>query len=211
MWKCCQSQCCQFSIGARRERAAWKVAPHTRGAQLVAIETAVAVNCDPPRGGGRGADGGADRRKPLRHVPYVIRAEESCARCSNLTRTRHRYRGGSTGFCRRKQLRPLRRNRHSSFRRPSRERLVKQAVRADRDGICLAFRQGWQFRKESGEARSWRHLATSVQTQYRRRCHADPDMRHLRSRCSTPGFSAHGIFQARILEWGAVSYSRRSS
>ena len=26
MWKCCQSQCCQFSIGARRERAAWKTA-----------------------------------------------------------------------------------------------------------------------------------------------------------------------------------------
>ena len=26
MWKCCQSQCCQFSIGARRERAAWKAA-----------------------------------------------------------------------------------------------------------------------------------------------------------------------------------------
>ena len=29
--------------------------------------------------------------------------------------------------------------------------------------------------------------------------------------CSPPGSSAHGIFQARILEWGAVSSSRRSS
>ena len=27
--------------------------------------------------------------------------------------------------------------------------------------------------------------------------------------CSPPGFSVHGISQARILEWGAVSYSRR--
>ena len=29
--------------------------------------------------------------------------------------------------------------------------------------------------------------------------------------CSLPGSSAHGIFQARILELGAISYSRRSS
>ena len=29
--------------------------------------------------------------------------------------------------------------------------------------------------------------------------------------CSTPGFTVHGIFQARILEWGAISYSRGSS
>ena len=29
--------------------------------------------------------------------------------------------------------------------------------------------------------------------------------------CSPPGPSVHGIFQARILEWGAISYSRGSS
>ena len=29
--------------------------------------------------------------------------------------------------------------------------------------------------------------------------------------CSPPGFSVHGILQARILEWVAVSFSRRSS
>ena len=29
--------------------------------------------------------------------------------------------------------------------------------------------------------------------------------------CSPPSSSAHGIFQARILEWGAISYFRRSS
>ena len=28
--------------------------------------------------------------------------------------------------------------------------------------------------------------------------------------CSLPGLSTHGIFQARILEWGAISYSRIS-
>ena len=29
--------------------------------------------------------------------------------------------------------------------------------------------------------------------------------------CSLPGFSVHGIFQARILEWVTISFSRRSS
>ena len=29
--------------------------------------------------------------------------------------------------------------------------------------------------------------------------------------CSLPGFFVHGIFQARILEWVAISFSRRSS
>ena len=29
--------------------------------------------------------------------------------------------------------------------------------------------------------------------------------------CSLPGFSVHGIFQARILEWVVISYSRGSS
>ena len=25
--------------------------------------------------------------------------------------------------------------------------------------------------------------------------------------CSLPGFSDHGIFQARVLEWGAIAFS----
>ena len=29
--------------------------------------------------------------------------------------------------------------------------------------------------------------------------------------CSPPGSSVHGIFQARVLEWGAISFSRGSS
>ena len=28
--------------------------------------------------------------------------------------------------------------------------------------------------------------------------------------CSLPGFSVHGIFQARILEWVAISFSKRN-
>ena len=29
--------------------------------------------------------------------------------------------------------------------------------------------------------------------------------------CSLPGFSVHGIFQARVLEWVAISFARGSS
>ena len=29
--------------------------------------------------------------------------------------------------------------------------------------------------------------------------------------CSIPGSSIHGIFQARVLEWGAIALSRGSS
>ena len=29
--------------------------------------------------------------------------------------------------------------------------------------------------------------------------------------CSLPGSSIHGIFQARVLEWGAIAFSKRSS
>jgi len=29
--------------------------------------------------------------------------------------------------------------------------------------------------------------------------------------CSLPGFSVHGIFQARVPEWVAISFSRGSS
>ena len=28
--------------------------------------------------------------------------------------------------------------------------------------------------------------------------------------CSTPGFSAHVIFQARILEWDAIAFSEKN-
>ena len=28
--------------------------------------------------------------------------------------------------------------------------------------------------------------------------------------CSLPGFSVHGIFQARVLEWGAIAFSART-
>src|SRR5574340_605744 len=29
--------------------------------------------------------------------------------------------------------------------------------------------------------------------------------------CSPPGSSAHGIFQARVLEWGAIAFSEKTS
>ena len=27
--------------------------------------------------------------------------------------------------------------------------------------------------------------------------------------CSLPGFSIHGIFQARVMEWGAIAFSKQ--
>ena len=29
--------------------------------------------------------------------------------------------------------------------------------------------------------------------------------------CSLPGSSVHGIFQARVLEWGAIAFSEREA
>ena len=29
--------------------------------------------------------------------------------------------------------------------------------------------------------------------------------------CSLPGSSVHGIFQARVLEWGAIAFSKRNA
>ena len=29
--------------------------------------------------------------------------------------------------------------------------------------------------------------------------------------CSLPGSSVHGIFQARVVEWGAIAFSSKSS
>ena len=29
--------------------------------------------------------------------------------------------------------------------------------------------------------------------------------------CSLPGYSVHGIFQARVLEWGAIAFSAYKS
>ena len=29
--------------------------------------------------------------------------------------------------------------------------------------------------------------------------------------CSLPGFSIYGIFQARVLEWGAIAFSKKKA
>ena len=47
-------------------------------------------------------------------------------------------------------------------------------------------------KKESEVAQSWLTLCDSMH-------------------CSLPGSSVHGIFQEKVLEWGAISFSRRSS
>ena len=49
MWKCCQSQCCQFAIGARRERAAWKAAFPVSGCAGAPLPTRLAEDGSPHR------------------------------------------------------------------------------------------------------------------------------------------------------------------
>ena len=66
-------------------------------------------------------------------------------------------------------------------------------------GGCQISRGSWIFCPPSKER--------SKETEFAQLCPilCDP------MDCSLPGSSVHGIFQARILEWVAVSFSRRSS
>ena len=61
--------------------------------------------------------------------------------------------------------------------------------------VAIPFSSAWNVKTESESER----LLKSCQTL------SDP------MDCNPPGSSVHGILQARILEWVAVSYSRRSS
>ena len=64
--------------------------------------------------------------------------------------------------------------------------------------IAGGFFTSWATR-EALCTRKWSEVAQSCPTLW------DP------MDCSLPGFSVHGIFQARILEWVAISFSRGSS
>ena len=56
----------------------------------------------------------------------------------------------------------------------------------------MAFAQGWHSSSQSNKKKKKK-------------------LRLLFTLCSLPGSSVHGIFQARILEWVVISFSRRSS
>ena len=53
----------------------------------------------------------------------------------------------------------------------------------------------------------WMHLLPESESEVTQSCPTLCDPEH----CSPPGSSIHGILQARILEWVAISFSRGSS
>ena len=61
--------------------------------------------------------------------------------------------------------------------------------------------------KSTDENENWRILADISESEVAQSCPTLCD----RMDCSLPGSSVHGIFQARVLEWVAISFSRESS
>ena len=69
---------------------------------------------------------------------------------------------------------------------PHESQLRKRKKRKDKQ------KEGWKAEEESEVAQSCPTLCDPMD-------------------CNLPGFSVHGIFQARVLEWVAISFSRGSS
>ena len=60
--------------------------------------------------------------------------------------------------------------------------------------------------------RAWDHKELDTTEQLSRSAHGQSRLTLLRPMdCSPPGFSVHGIFQVRVLEWVVISCSRGSS
>ena len=56
-------------------------------------------------------------------------------------------------------------------------------------GVAIAFSSAWKWKVKSEVSQSCPTLSNPID-------------------CSPPGSSVHGIFQARLLEWGATAFSR---
>ena len=70
--------------------------------------------------------------------------------------------------------------------------LVSPALAVDSLPLCHLGRPLWEYAAAAKSLQSCPTLCDPVD-------------------CSLPGFSVHGIFQAKILEWVAISFSRGSS
>ena len=80
-----------------------------------------------------------------------------------------------------------------------------QALIVKQQGLFLSvsLNKGIGTEVEWPDSRCYGHASCLVDRSWLTRCD--------RVGCSLPGFSVHGIFQARILEWVAFFSSRRSS
>ena len=68
-------------------------------------------------------------------------------------------------------------------------------------------RKGGRKQKKKKQLKQFDQLAIQRESEVAQSCLTLCDPRD----CSLPGFSVHGIFQARILEWVTISFSRKSS
>ena len=82
--------------------------------------------------------------------------------------------------------------------------------------VAISFSKAWKWKVK---VKSLSHVRPSA-TPWTAAFQAPPSMGFSRQEywsgvppmdCSLPGFSIHGIFQARVLEWIAISFSRGSS
>ena len=65
--------------------------------------------------------------------------------------------------------------------------------------VAISFSNAWKWKVKLKSLSHVQLLATPWTAAYQ----APPSMGF----CSLPGFSIHGIFQARVLEWGAIAFS----
>ena len=66
------------------------------------------------------------------------------------------------------------------------------------EGVAVSFSNAWKWKVKGKSFSRVQHLATSWTTAHQ----APPFMDY-----TPPGSSTHGIFQARVLEWGAIAFS----
>ena len=84
-------------------------------------------------------------------------------------------------------------------------RMDKEAAAHIHNGILLSYKKEhmWVSSNEVNETRAYHTDQSEVAQSCPTLCY--------RMDCSLPGSSVHGIFQARVLEWVTISFSRGSS
>ena len=92
---------------------------------------------------------------------------------------------------------------------------TKSLVTGKGSSLDVALRQRFISHKSCHLPRDCLHTVTDQAGEWRRSFFvlkkSHPSSRDPSTDCSLPGFSVHGVFQAKILEWVATSSSRGSS
>ena len=128
---------------------------------------------------------------------------------SSRRRKSHRHRGGNKELCQLIPCCPWPYNTRSSYRHPSRGRFARPTALLGTDGSDWAFRQAWRSRRVCDEGRFSHRRVFSTQMQCRRRCSANPRMRHQQFRHSNsqrefPYKVGGGLFERTLASSGNV-------